>query len=1066
MSFSNVKRRKLNDATEQLEQSRDAHTSTGQIGHSSSASSAQSRHDAPAELALASGLYKSSMFKLQVDELLSQLRPDHQKQLSRMEQPLRKLKEIIEDPRPASDSKYTFEYLKPSGINVVGSFALKTQARDSKSNSTVDLAITLPRALFQEKDYVNYRFFHKRAYYIACIAAGIRESAGSYFKVAFDYQDGNTLRPVVIVAPGHEADQKFVRSRLHIRILTEIEEDVFGISRTLPTSNTIRHHHESVDDSGDLAIALYNGALRAECTVSSFLKLMYSATKKCVAYRDACLLGQTWLKQRGLCSSLSLGGFGNFEWAVVVALLMEGGGPNGKPIISPSYSSYQIFKATVQFLASRDLTRPLQIPSSRKVSFPATGSPVLYDGVRGLNVLYKMTPWSYSLLRHEAILTQKMLNDVRHDHFSDIFIIKVDDPLCRFDQLLTISAPLGLSSSLSAVNYQRQIYETLSRALNDRTSLLTTTVESNMSWPIDAKSPGAISVETKITVAMLLVQHNVARLVDHGPSPEEKEEAEAFRQFWGEKSELRRFKDGRIMESLVWSDQDPACSVVHQITSHVLALHLKPKPRAITFVTDELMRGLRKHIDFLEPLDSYNPVMNAFTDLERVIRNLDELPLQLRHLAPCSPFLRYTAVNSDARSRGASPVDVTIEFEGSTRWPDDLRAIEMTKLAFLLKMSEALSTSSDIISCRVGTESNTAFLDVVHCSHVTFRLRVYHEREQMLMELQLKNKELNSHVREELARTLAAHKRTFVHAARHTLAFRTLCTRYPLLSPTIRILKQWASAHLLSPYFHEELLELLAARIFINSTPWTPPANAITGFFRVLHLISRWDWQYEPIVVDLNAELDDEALKNIRTKFEAWRNVDPSMNTVSLFVASNIDTDGVTWTQSSKPPKVVAGRLRVLAKAAMDLAKKKQANINIDDFLSSPLIDYDFVLHLSSKSLENKVSHSSLYKNLGAHTDAHDEVSSTELINHFIDELQTLYGQTILWFHDTRGGKVIGGLWNPLAAKDRPWSLKVGFSTMPKASESEELILNKNAILNEIALLGSDLLQSIEINRL
>ncbi|KAI5297858.1 hypothetical protein KEM56_004482, partial [Ascosphaera pollenicola] len=143
MSIPNVKRRKLNDATEHPEGSQDAPVTTGHAEH---LSSSQSRHDASAELASANGLYKSSLFKLQVDELLSQLRPDHQKLLSRVEQPLRKLKEIIEnlpnvpaksvkdaekylksefstlvpfpDPRPAGDSKYTFEYSRPTSINL------------------------------------------------------------------------------------------------------------------------------------------------------------------------------------------------------------------------------------------------------------------------------------------------------------------------------------------------------------------------------------------------------------------------------------------------------------------------------------------------------------------------------------------------------------------------------------------------------------------------------------------------------------------------------------------------------------------------------------------------------------------------------------------------------------------------------------------------------------------------------------------------------------------------------------------------------------------------------------
>ena len=32
-------------------------------------------------------------------------------------------------------------------------------------------------------------------------------------------------------------------------------------------------------------------------------------------------------------------------------------------------------------------------------------------------------------------------------------------------------------------------------------------------------------------------------------------QAEEFRQFWGEKSELRRFQDGAICEAVLWTDK-------------------------------------------------------------------------------------------------------------------------------------------------------------------------------------------------------------------------------------------------------------------------------------------------------------------------------------------------------------------------------------------------------------------------------------------------------------------------------------------------------------------------------
>jgi hypothetical protein len=43
-------------------------------------------------------------------------------------------------------------------------------------------------------------------------------------------------------------------------------------------------------------------------------------------------------------------------------------------------------------------------------------------------------------------------------------------------------------------------------------------------------------------------------LVDHGPAAGDEDHValEQSRDFWGDKSELRRFKDGRIVESVVW----------------------------------------------------------------------------------------------------------------------------------------------------------------------------------------------------------------------------------------------------------------------------------------------------------------------------------------------------------------------------------------------------------------------------------------------------------------------------------------------------------------------------------
>jgi len=54
---------------------------------------------------------------------------------------------------------------------VVGSFLLGTVA---KPDVVVDVEVTMPAATFQPKDHLNHRYFHKRALYLAHLAAHLR----------------------------------------------------------------------------------------------------------------------------------------------------------------------------------------------------------------------------------------------------------------------------------------------------------------------------------------------------------------------------------------------------------------------------------------------------------------------------------------------------------------------------------------------------------------------------------------------------------------------------------------------------------------------------------------------------------------------------------------------------------------------------------------------------------------------------------------------------------------------------------------------------------------------------
>ena len=67
------------------------------------------------------------------------------------------------------------------------------------------------------------------------------------------------------------------------------------------------------------------------------------------------------------------------------------------------------------------------------------------------------------------------------------------------------------------------------------------------------------------------------RLVGHGPAAGDQDQValQDFKDPWGDKSERRRFKDGRILESVVWevTTADERALVPSMIVRHLLKWH-------------------------------------------------------------------------------------------------------------------------------------------------------------------------------------------------------------------------------------------------------------------------------------------------------------------------------------------------------------------------------------------------------------------------------------------------------------------------------------------------------------
>ena len=62
--------------------------------------------------------------------------------------------------------KYTFA--KPAKVTVVGSYLLRSVAKPTQN---VDLAVEIPSETLEVKDQLNYRYLHKRAYYLGSVSS-------------------------------------------------------------------------------------------------------------------------------------------------------------------------------------------------------------------------------------------------------------------------------------------------------------------------------------------------------------------------------------------------------------------------------------------------------------------------------------------------------------------------------------------------------------------------------------------------------------------------------------------------------------------------------------------------------------------------------------------------------------------------------------------------------------------------------------------------------------------------------------------------------------------------------
>jgi U3 small nucleolar RNA-associated protein 22 len=476
-------------------------------------------------------------------------------------------------------------------------------------------------------------------------------------------------------------------------------------------------------------------------------------------------------------------------------------------------------------------------------------------------------------------------------------------------------------------------------------------------------SQGHPPTQSIIQIGFILDSTKAFLLVDQGPSVEGAEKNPEFREFWGDKTELRRFKDGRILESVVWEVKaaDEKAHIPVLIAKHLLSHHFGIGESSVftwqpSF--DALIRLPTVINNIYSRLGSsvsrgFRDAISAFDSLVKQIKQLEDLPLSVASISPVHSALRHTnafapiAISSSASSalppwaRYIPTMDIIIEFERSPRWPDDLTAILKMKLAFYEHVARSLVKAVKGLTARVVVDNpspSASFQDRGRLEILTpegwaFSASIWHTREATLLDRMVEGEASRPFASEPSPREKQAavkakdtYVRQFIAAPSHHRAISNLCHRYPGFSGTVRLVKRWLASHwLLDVHVSQEAAELICAKAFIgdgsslsgddfdgSTSQVDAPVTKERGFVVVVHFLANWEWQ-AGLGVPLYGKVEVPTLQASAGSSGAW------------VIRTSEDPSGRMWT-SGGPDAVVARRITAFAKATWNLLQGNPYN--------------------------------------------------------------------------------------------------------------------------------------------
>lgn len=1085
-------------------------------------------------------LFKSNIFKLQLDDLVQEVQID-KKKTTKLEAWLHGLKEVLdglplefqEVPMPPqvlkntyqmkffkgevkheekkvkgskkmkksaeSASEFKMKFQRPSRVDIVGSYLLDTTCRPILN---IDVSIEIPKDCLQPKDFQNFRYFDKRATYLHYVLKALESSSDYKEAITIEYFQKDPNKPILVLAP----KLKGVGKHYSVRLFPCVSVDTFPGSKLSPDKCCCKKETCSlVSQDSDTSSSTtntptpehtaptpyYNMSVLEDTGFREHLAELHHWASESPAFAHTVLLFKVWMRARGLHRA----GLNGFLCSMLLAHLLLSRN------LGKQMSTYQMFRSTMTFLTQADFAKGVAMK-------PQEGAPAADLGVYArmfeatfvdrsgyFNLFFRVSRSTCTVLKREASLTLSCLDNTLQDGFEPIFLKPVEFEL-KYDMYFTVlpdSTTLTALGGEPAINphavFGRRVFELLTQALGTRVTLIDVRLEGD-----------------RAMVGLILSPDGSREALDVGPAADDKVAATAFRKLWGPLSKIRRFKDGRIVECVSWEGDGTPHQIVRQVVAHILNRHLSVASQAISFVGYQLDAVMASHTQPAHlgvGLDAAGEkVLAAFKSLDEMIRSVD-LPLSFLAFQAVHPVLRGTAVFPPPRILPSSsendptyavePIPVVVQFESSTKWPDDLLAIARIKTAFYLRMANLLQNTHKVKSSCAHT-----FLDVA-VQGLAFRITIFHDRELMIHQQDARDQLTRETIKAAMAKGVAPvlkgpefdeanttagrnTERDCVHRPWLASSLKAFTGRFPWFGPAARIVKRWLCAHMLSDCIAEEATELLVAYSFINSAPYPPPCSILSGLLRFLQLVTSFNFAKNPIIVDVLGDMTQPAMTAIETRFKSRGDARPAM---CIFTAK--DNESV-WT-SKKPSNLQLERIIAYAHSSLSYLKNllssslsaPTSSVSSDklwlSLFRTPLQQYDLLISLDPAALPkytqglvlpfgSRVEESKKRKFKlppGSAEAAPLPMVGFDPVYSYLSDLRAQVAHLCDFYYDAMGGAVIGVCWKPEVMVPQAFAVSRATLAEPVEDASGEGLIRPNveAIMHFFKVAGRGLVKDV-----